>query len=367
MSRIMTRIHDEVGRGGHHVEYFCSDDVPAVWRGRAGRLAFPLAVMRHVSRATPAYDLVNVHEPSGAPLALWRRAGTPRIVVTTHGVEARAWRLALDERRHGRAGPSLKTRLLYPATALSQCRVALTRADHVLCLNSEDRAFLATHYGIEPARTTRIWPGADPIYGEASTGRTYQRAERLVFFGTWRKNKGTEDLVPAFVELADRHPALSLTLLGTGVADTDVVAAFPTRVQARIRPVRHIEPPAAARALAEADIFVLPSLFEGTPLTLIEAMMSGLPIVTTATCGMKDVIVDRDNGLLVPIRSPAAIVAAVDRLVSDPALRARVGQGARTAARARHTWRSAAQPVAAVYESLGASTCTSPDAAPDRS
>ena len=55
-----------------------------------------------------------------------------------------------------------------------------------------------------------------------------------------------------------------------------------------------------AAAFAAADLFLLPSLFEGTPLTLMQAMMSGLPIVTTATCGMKDVLVDQAD------RSPRA-------------------------------------------------------------
>ena len=89
-----------------------------------------------------------------------------------------------------------------------------------------------------------------------------------------------------------------------------------------------------AAAFAAADLFLLPSLFEGTPLTLMQAMMSGLPIVTTATCGMKDVIADQQTGLLVPIRSPESLVSAIDTLRADQSLRARLGQAARADARA---------------------------------
>jgi glycosyltransferase involved in cell wall biosynthesis len=107
-----------------------------------------------------------------------------------------------------------------------------------------------------------------------------------------------------------------------------------------------------AAAFADADLFLLPSLFEGTPLTLMQAMMSGLPIVTTSTCGMKDVIADPQTGLLVPIRSPDALVRAVGRLVCDQPLRTQLGTAARAAALQRYTWDCVAEPVLRVYESL---------------
>ena len=107
-----------------------------------------------------------------------------------------------------------------------------------------------------------------------------------------------------------------------------------------------------ASAFAEADLFLLPSLFEGTPLTLMQAMMSGLPIVTTNTCGMKDVIVDDVSGRLVPIRSPQEIVSTVQQLASDCDLRARLGRAARAEALQHYTWDRVATPVQQVYERL---------------
>ena len=109
-----------------------------------------------------------------------------------------------------------------------------------------------------------------------------------------------------------------------------------------------------AAAFAAADVFLLPSLFEGTPLTLIQAMMSGLPVVTTATCGMKDVIQDGETGLLIPVRSPAAIEGAVSRLLVDRELRERVGRAARAAALASYTWDRVAVPVEDAYLRLRA-------------
>jgi glycosyltransferase involved in cell wall biosynthesis len=235
---------------------------------------------------------------------------------------------------------------------LTQADAGLRRADHIFCLNYEDRDYLIGELGRAPLSVTRIYPAADEAFAAASRSRSYARRERVLFAATWRKNKGVEDLVPAYAELAARHARLELVVLGAGVPDSEVRAAFPEGVRERVRCVRAGAESETAAAFAAADIFVLPSLFEGTPLTLVEALAAGLPVVTTATCGMRDVVRDGENGLLVPLRSPSAIVEAVERLFGDESLRARLGTAARAEAAERYTWERVAAPVLEVYERL---------------
>lgn len=358
MSRIMERIHQEVARAGHTVEFFCAEDAPRSAQGRFGRFLFPLAVRRYAAAAARAgrgYDIVNVHEASGAAITALPPPGT-RVMVTSHGVEHRAWDLALEELRLGRSGPGWKTRLVYPLTGLWQADASLKRADHVFCLSSEDQEYITNRLGVAPGRITRMFPAADPVFASAAADRDYGRASQLLFAGTWRKNKGIEDLVPALRTLAERHPALALVVLGAGTAPDVVTGAFPASLRSRISWIETSTDAETARVFAEADIFLLPSLFEGTPLTLLEAMTSGLPIVTTNTCGMRDVISHERTGLLVPIRSPAAIVAAVERLLTSADERSRMGRAAREDARRLYTWDRVAAPVREAYERLGGGT-----------
>lgn len=352
MSRIMGFIHDRLMERGHHVDYFTADDVPAKWRSGAGRrFGFPMLV-RHAAvaaaRSGHAYDIVNIHEPGGLPMTIGRAsAGFPSVFVTSHGLERRAWTLAREEARLGRATIGARTRLTYPITSLWPTALGLRRADHVFCLNSEDRDYLMRHFGRTSDSVTRIFPGADHIY--ANRVRTYERASRILFAASWRDNKGIADLVPAFVRLAERHAAVTLTVVGAGVPDEIVLAQFPASLHKGISFETPSTEAGMAAVFSGADIFLLPSLFEGTPLTLTQAMMSGLPIVTTATCGMKDVISDRDTGLLIPIRRPDAIVSAVETLIADRALRERLGRAAQTAALANYTWDRVAQPIEHAY------------------
>ena len=105
--------------------------------------------------------------------------------------------------------------------------------------------------------------------------------------------------------------------------------------------------------MLEAAVYVVPSLFEGTPQTLMEAMATGLPAVVTATCGMKDV--DQTTGrtgLQVPVRDPPALAAALDRVLTDRGLRERLGRQAHADVVENYTWDLVAGPVRDVYQRL---------------
>jgi glycosyltransferase involved in cell wall biosynthesis len=87
-----------------------------------------------------------------------------------------------------------------------------------------------------------------------------------------------------------------------------------------------------ARILAAADVFCLPSHFEGLPMSVIEAMLTGLPVVATDIRGPREQVVEGGTGLLVPPMQAAPLAAALARLAADPALRARMGAAGRARA-----------------------------------
>ncbi len=84
--------------------------------------------------------------------------------------------------------------------------------------------------------------------------------------------------------------------------------------------------------LAAADIFTLPSHFEGLPMSIIEAMLTGLPVVATDIRGPREQVVDGETGFLVPPATVDPLAAALERLVLDAGLRARMGAAGRARA-----------------------------------
>ena len=96
----------------------------------------------------------------------------------------------------------------------------------------------------------------------------------------------------------------------------------------------------------------LPSYGEGLPKTLLEAAAAGRPIVTTDVPGCREVVRDGDNGFLVPARDAQAVAHALEKLLLDPALRARFGRRGRERAETEFSSSIVADQTLALYESL---------------
>jgi glycosyltransferase involved in cell wall biosynthesis len=104
--------------------------------------------------------------------------------------------------------------------------------------------------------------------------------------------------------------------------------------------------------LASADLFVLPSLWEGLPLSVLEAMAAGCPVVASAIGGTDEAVTDGVTGLLVPPRDPAAIAAAIARLRADPGLARSLGQAGRLRVEQEFSSEVTAERVARIYDEV---------------
>jgi glycosyltransferase involved in cell wall biosynthesis len=357
MARMMESVHAELESFGWKTEYFTADDMPASGGRRFRRYAFPWYARRRAREAFlrgEPYEVINIHEPSGAALVFGKsRLGEPAIAAMSHGVEQRYWELRTRKHPPGIDPPSRKTRLFFPATSLWQSRLTLRRADHVFCLNEEDKSFLVDRFHLRPEKITRVFPAAGPEFSPVANRRIYDRpCKRVLFSGTWIERKGIRQLIEAFSVLAGRHASIQLGVLGAGVSQSSVLADFPASLHSRIVVHPLLSHADCAEALLDYDIFVLPSFFEGTPLALIEAMSAGMPVITTATCGMKDVVEDGRNGLLIAPGNSEEIVRSVELLMTDSSLRRRLGEQAAQDAARKYTWRAAAELVDAAYSSL---------------
>ncbi len=224
---------------------------------------------------------------------------------------------------------------------LWQSNYALRHADHITVETEEDAEYIRCQLHVPAERISFLHGAASPSLFDlkrdddgAPTG--------ILFVATWMERKGTLDLVPAVVRVLEKHPATPVTLAGVRVPIEKVLACFPRELHHRIRVVPLIQDDKElARILQVHRIFLLPSVFEGQPLSLLEAAAAELALVTTNTCGMKDFIRHEENGMLVEPGEPDALTACILRLIEEPALVARLGAAAREKARS-FSWRRSA-------------------------
>jgi len=177
---------------------------------------------------------------------------------------------------------------------------------------------VVTPYGVDTERfRPRTTPRDDSVF-------------RVLFVGQIGQRKGMSYLLQAYqlFQKADSE----LHVVGTYGSGYEVYAPYSHLYRHTENVPQHELPP----LFHDADVFVFPSLIEGMPLVVLEAMACGLPVVTT-THGPGDIVRDGVDGFFVPIRDPEAIAMRLEQLYRDPALREQMGHNAREQA-LRHSW-----------------------------
>jgi glycosyltransferase involved in cell wall biosynthesis/SAM-dependent methyltransferase len=307
--------------------------------GRLARLVFPLAAAKRIvagDRRGTHYDALIIHEPSAMAYLMARKwnATLPPCVVMSHGVEQRCWDLGAEKTPR-----SLKTRIVHPLTELAQANYSLRHADAVICLSSDDVEYVHRTLGVPAERIHRMSNGVDPDLFRVERKPSPQ--SNLLFMGSWILRKGTHEFVQAFAELRAARPGLRCVVIGSGVPAEEVRREFAPADRGAVEVFPSVLREELPQLLASDLVYVLPSHFEGMPLTLLEAMAAGLPCVTTNICGMRDVIVDGRDGFLVKPGDVAGLVAALGSLLASDALRRSVGNAARQTARGQ-SWEQVA-------------------------
>jgi L-malate glycosyltransferase len=285
-------------------------------------------------------DVLHAHK-FGANLAgvvIGRLTGVP-VIAHEHGL---------------RASPS-------PARRLADRQLIGRLAPVVLCVSEADRERLVTTEHLPPRKVRHVplgvaAPDAMPP-SQAEIRRDLGLPDDgvvVVTTAVLRPEKRLDVLLAAFAELRTTTPGAVLVVMGDGPQR----AALETQAAALAlgRGVRFLgHRTDVPRVLAAADIGVLCSDHEGTPLALMEYMNAGLAIAATEVGGIPAMVRNEREGLLVPPGSPAELAAGLRRLCSDVPLREALGQAARARCRREFDLRPFVRTLEALYLDLATS------------
>jgi glycosyltransferase involved in cell wall biosynthesis len=216
-----------------------------------------------------------------------------------------------------------------PEWFLAQCSAEALLADVVLVGSQYARDTMVPH-GVDASRTAIIPYGAD-IEQFRPARNVHTNRFRVLFVGQLSQRKGIKYLLEAVRKLA--IPKLELVLIGGVVGSGSGLVRYRDYFT-HIPNVPHVE---VHKYFQNADLFVFPSLHEGSAIVIYEALASGLPVITTVNSG--SVVRDGSEGFILPIRDIEALRDKISLLFEDRELREEMGRNARALA-AQFTWQA---------------------------
>ena len=316
--------------------------------------AHVLGIRRVIALERPDIVHTSLYEADVAGrVAAWRASGGRRVVLSS------IVNTSYDRVRLG--DPNVSPWKLSGVRMIDGW-TARNLTDHFHAVSHAVKDSAVQALGIDADRVTVIERGRDPWrLGEPSLERRMQardalgldrNAQVVVTVGRQEFQKGHVYLVDAFDALAATRPDAELLIVGrSGNHSAQLEARVrQSRHRDRIRTLGHRDD--VPDILAAADLFVLPSLYEGFPGAAIEAMALGLPVVASSLPTLREVVEEDTSGLLVPPCDPSQLAEAMGRVLDDPKLARRLGGRGRQLFLERLTGEQSQRRMIELYEQL---------------
>lgn len=244
-------------------------------------------------------------------------------------------------------GSPLLRRLILPFFE----RVAAFYTDKIICVSQNDVELAKHHQIISTKKLLRIYNGV-PVPDSLHEQSNDKIFTHLIFVGRLASPKEPTRLLEAFLELPIKDRQRShITIVGSGPMKKTLMRFIKDhQLEKYVDLIGNVPHAEIAQHLEQADIFVLPTRWEGFPYTLLEAMASGLPIITTNVGGIPEAI--DGAGILVPPSDTHALSEALRVLIENPIQRNSLGKAGRKRVQLQFSQQKMCEETLHVYESI---------------
>ncbi len=299
-------------------------------------LAFLVKTINVIRASKPAVVHAHWWLPDGLVGALAALVMRVPLVITTHGTDVEMLRRK--------------------ALARPLARFVFSRAHTITCGSTYLRDQLLELGVVDPARVIVLPMPVNPLFQVSGSrlpvpsGLTAAASSYVLTVARLTKQKSIETLIDALAILRERGREARLVIIGDGPERPALEErARHLDLQDRIEFLGTLPQSALPHYYTDCAVFVLPSVREGMGLVLAEALLCGAPVIAARSGGVSDIVKDGETGLLIPEREPAALADAIDKLLDDRELAARLAANGRAWVRERYTPAGVAARFAGVY------------------
>ena len=311
-------------------------------------LAYSMRIEKILAKRRGEFDIIHDNQCMGPGILKLLREGWPLLETLHHPITVDR-SIALD---HAESLWKRYTTRRWFGFLRMQVRVA-KQLPAVLTVSHNSKVAINAQMKVPLERMTVV-----PVGVDASVFRPYddvvkKKGRLMVTSSSDVPMKGLVPLLEAIAKLRTERD-IDLVVIGQPKAKGRVATAIERLGLGDIvTTISGVSDDALARLYGEAEVAIVPSLYEGFSLPAIEAMSCAMPVVATTGGALPEVVgVSGETGLLVEPNNPEALVEAIGRLLDDPALRERLGANARERVMERFTWQVTARGTAACYEAI---------------
>ncbi|MDT8782466.1 MAG: glycosyltransferase family 4 protein [Candidatus Bathyarchaeota archaeon] len=326
--------YSQYRRGWVHLDganWFFVDAISLSFRGMVWKFPYFLHLEKLISQIKP--DIIHINNlPFLTTLQAARTSKKMGVasIIHVHGVIGK-WNKLMDLLQY--AFLQLFAQRFFNDTKL------------VICLTQSD-ACEVQKFGCPKNKIRLIPNGVDvEVFKPAK-----ETPDLLFWGGRFIQQKGLEYLIEALSIIKEKIPDVKLLLSGDGVLISKMHHMVKLAgLQKNVKFLGCVTLESIPILVNSCSVYVLPSLKEGMPYALLEAMACGKPVVGSDIPGIKDIIVNNQNGILVPPKNPQAIAHAVLLLLKDEKLRLKIGENARKTIFNDYQWNLIINKVEKVY------------------
>ncbi len=307
---------------------------------------FGRRVVKHLHKKGRHYDIIHDNQCLSWGMLELQRRDFP-LVTTIHHPITSDLSIALKAANNWRERIFIKR---WHSFLIMQKRVAQS-LNNVVTVSERSKEDIAAAFGIQPAAISLVYNGID-----TNEFRPLEGVSRIPFriMATASADaplKGVAYLLHAVARLVSSYPELSLLMVGKPKPGGDTEQLIEKLgIAGRITFVSGVSTEQLVTYYAEAEVVVVPSVYEGFGLPAGEAMACGVPVVSTRGGALPEVV--GDAGLQVPIRDSDAIATEVAKLFDDPGLRQRLALAGRNRIESLFCWQRVARQMTNYYEQV---------------
>jgi glycosyltransferase involved in cell wall biosynthesis len=319
----------------------CTAGFPEPW-------TFSLRARRLLAQRRDEFDLIHDNQCLGNGMLGMMEDGWPLVTTLHHPITVDR-QLALSHATN--PWQRVTTRRWF---GFLRMQVKVSRAlPRIITVSESSKTDIAAQMGVESSRMTVVPVGVDHTVFRPRADVHPVPGRLMVTSSSDVPMKGLVPLLEAVAKLRTERD-VELVVIGSPRPDGRVARAIDRLgLVPIVRCVTGISDDELARNYGQAEVAVVPSLYEGFSLPAIEAMACGVPVVATTGGALPEVVgTDGETGLLVPPDDPGALAGAIGRLLDDPDLRARLGDAGRQRVLGRFTWEVTAQGTVDQYQAL---------------